>query len=375
MNQNTINILKKQVEIPEIVTNSAQEAYKKIYQEIEMPEHLSQETDTASFWRTHRFAACAMVGILAIGSITAGAAAYHQWSKGLTERMQVQEEEKQMLEETGLADFPIKPVTVDGVTVTAKQTIVDNYNAYISFKVEGYELAETEEPGFGSVKVSVGGKDTSILGGGFYDGLVTGPYGLVVLEDGSPVPKDENGKLIVSYEMEDGSLEYHLSLFSEEKGSFLKQPIHVKLSDLGVFEKTDFTAKRQGDWEFDWTLQGTDDVYSTKCQGTLGDTGATLIAAEISPISIKTVIQTKPATSKEPPALIGVKLKDGTFYPYVTSGGQRSYDAKQGQYEFIDGTERILDVEQVESLLFLKSAPKIGEEELTEENCYEVKIR
>lgn len=375
MNQNTINILKKQVEIPEIVTNSAQEAYKKIYQEIEMPEHFSQRTDTASFWRVHHFAACLMVGILAIGGITAGAAVYHQWSKGLTEIMQVQEEEKPDLEETGVADFLEQAVTIDGVTVTAKQTIVDNYNAYISFKVEGYELAETEEPGFGSVKVSVGGRDTSILGGGFYDGLVTGPYGLVVLEDGSPVPKDENGKLIVSYEMEDGSLEYHLSLFSEEKGSFLNQPIHVKLSDLGVFEKTDFTAKRQGDWEFDWTLQGTDDVYSTKCQGTLGDTGATLIAAEISPISIKTVIQSNPATSKEPPALIGVKLKDGTFYPYVTSGGQRSYDAKQGQYEFIGGTERILDVEQVESLLFLKSAPKIGEEELAEENCYEVKIR
>ena len=225
------------------------------------------------------------------------------------------------------------------------------------------------------MKVTIDDKETSILGGGFYDGLVTGPYGLVVLEDGSPVPKDENGKLIISYEMDDGSLEYHLSLFSEEKGSFLNQPIHVKLSDLGVFEKTDFTAKKQGDWEFDWILQGTDSIYSTECHMALGDTGATLVAAEVSPISIKTVIETNSDTQGKPPALIGVKLKDGTFYPYVTSGGQSSFDAKQGRYEIIDGTERILDVEQVESLMFVKTAPKIGEEELTEENCYEVKIR
>lgn len=374
MNQDTINTLKKNVEIPEIVRNSAQEAFEKIHQEVGA-EYFVKEDNANSFWRTHRFAACAMVGILAIGSITAGAAAYHQWSKGLTESMQVEEEDKPVLERTGLADFPQKPVTVDDVTVTAMQTIVDDYNAYISFKVEGYKLAKGEEPGFGSVKVTVDGKDTSILGGYFYDGLVTGPYGLVVLEDGSLVPKDENGKLIISYGMEDGSLEYHLSLFSEEKGSFLNQPIHVKLSDLGVFEKTDFTAKQQGDWEFDWTLRGTNDIYSTECYMALGDTGATLVAAEVSPISIKTVIETNSATQGKPPALIGVKLKDGTFYPYVTSGGQSSFDAKQGRYEIIDGTERILDVEQVESLMFVKTAPKIGEEKLTEENCYEVKIR
>lgn len=374
MNQNTINILKERVEIPEVVRNRAQEAYEKIHQEAAAGD-LTKEGNKDSFWRTHRFAACVMVGIFAIGSITAGAAVYHQWSKGLTEMMQVQEEEKPVLEQTGLVDFPIKPVTVDGVTVTAAQTIVDDYNAYISFKVEGYELAETEEPGFGSVKVTIDGRNTSILGGDFYDGLVTGPYGLVVLEDGSSVPKDENGKLIISCEMEDGSLEYHLSLFSEEKGSFLNQPIHVKLSDLGVFEKTDFTAKQQGDWEFDWTLRGTDAIYSTECHMALGDTGATLVVAEVSPISIKTVIETNSATQGKPPALIGVKLKDGTFYPYVTSGGQSSFDAKQGRYEIIDSTERILNVEQVESLMFVKTAPRIGEEELTEENCYEVKIR
>ena len=358
MNQNTINILKEYVEIPEVVRNRAQEAYETIHQEAAAG-GLTQGGKKDSFWRTHRFAACVMVGVFAIGSIAAGAAVYHQWSKGLTEIMQVQEEEKPVIEQTGIVDFPIKPVTVDGVTVTAAQTIVDDYNAYISFKVEGYEFGETEEPGFGSVEATIDGKETSILGGGFYDGLVTGPYGLVVLEDGSPVPKDENGKLIISYEMEDGSLEYHLSLFSDEKGSFLNQPIHVKLSDLGVFEKTDFTERQQGDWEFDWILRGTDAIYSAECHTPLGDTGATLVAAEVSPISIKTVIETNSATKGETPALTGVKLKDGTFYPYITSGGQRSFDAKQGRYEIIDGIERILDVEQVESLMFIKTAPKI----------------
>lgn len=375
MKRSTINTLREEVVIPEIVTNSAKGAYEKIYGEMAMTEGLSCGTDTVPFWQAHRFAVCVIVGILAMGGITAGAAVYHQWSKGLTEIMQVEEEEKMDLERKGVTYFPIKPVTVNGVTVTAMQTIVDNYNAYISFKVEGYKPEEGQEPGFGSVDVTVNGKNTSILGGGFYDGLVTGAYGLVVLEDGSPVPKDENGRLIVSYEMEDGSLEYHLSLFSEEKGSFLNQPIHVTLSDLGVNEKTDFTAKQQGDWEFDWILQGTDTIYSTECHTPIGDTGAVLAAVEISPISIKTKIKMDSSALGEPPALLAVKLKDGTFYPYVTSGGQRSYNAKQGQYEIIDGTERILDVSQVESLLFLKSAPKIGEERLTEENCYEVKIR
>ena len=146
----------------------------------------------------------------------------------------------------------------------------------------------------------------------------------------------------------------------------------------------------EGTWEFDWNLRGKESVETFVLQAELGDSGATVTKAELSPISMHVeyhfplkeiteegldengeVIYTK--MNAEPPSHVGVKLKDGTLYPYLTDGGSMGYqEGDLETYIATFATDRIVDVEQVEGLLFWKSS---SEGTPTEDNFYVVPIR
>ncbi|MDE6434408.1 MAG: DUF4179 domain-containing protein [Lachnospiraceae bacterium] len=403
MDQNTINQLKVEVEIPEIVLKSADAAFAKIYQEVESGTVIADVSFSKESGQHHkvakRFAACIAVGMLAFSAITAGAAAYFHWSKGLERQFQVSEEQKPQMEESGLVDFPDLSVVDEGVTVTLEQSIVDDYFAYLSFKVEGYDVPDGEQPEFKGTIIRVGeeGEEDKVdmAGGYFYNGLVIGLDGKYKMPDGSAIPEDEDGNYVLCYDLGDGSLEYHIMLSAtNDKGYFLDNPIHIELSDLGTYsdKSGDVEADVRGKWVFDWTLTGSDEIRKAKCNEVLGDTGAAVVNAEISPVSIcvefdfayqETLepaidetkgIEYEAVTYAEPPELFGVRLKDGTIYPYLMGGGTTGYmDEEHTRFQMILNTNRILDVDQVESLLFLKSYPETGDS-ITEDNLYEIKL-
>lgn len=416
--KNTLDILQEEVVIPEIVQEKANAAFDAIYREASASRRTSENEDggkasekkvvSVKTGRKHRrkMIATVIAAALAVCTVTAGAAVYMHWSSGLEEGLQVTEEQKQTAESTGLAAFPEKAVTNNGVTVTAQQSVADNYYAYLSFKIEGYTVDQGKQPGFNYINVQVSGEDAT-WGGSFYDGLITGADGKAVLADGSPVPLDENGSFLIDYVQEDGSMEYQINLSANgEKGAFLNKPIHVEMTDLGFYtEKAgDIQTEVEGTWAFDWTLEGDDSIYSAECSEKLGDTGATVIGAEISPISItaiydfprETVTETgyneyyeevdgemrqvsepfEYTSYKEPPVLAGVKLKDGTLLPYLYMGpGASGYaDEQSNKYISRFAVDRILNVDEVQSLLFRKSWPEEGSVP-TEENFYVVDIR
>ena len=53
--------------------------------------------------------------------------------------------------------FADASVTDAGITVSAQQSITDNYYTYLSFKVEGYHLEDGKQPDFENVFVTVDG--------------------------------------------------------------------------------------------------------------------------------------------------------------------------------------------------------------------------
>lgn len=75
------------------------------------------------------------------------------------------------------------------------------------------------------------------------------------------------------------------------------------------------------------------------------------------PISIRAVIDISNAkhikNDELYAVLSGVKLKDGTILTHITDAGTGSL-LKNGTYQILFSTDRILDVDQVESLLFQK---------------------
>ncbi len=413
-----IDILKEDIVIPEIVLDKAETAFSRIRSEAEDATPAGKGRAAGSGGRTvgrirwsgyRKTVAAGLAAALALGSVTAGMAAYLGWSRSLEQGLQVTQEQKNAAESSGLADFPELSVTDAGVTVTALQSITDNYFSYLSFKVEGYEVPEGIQPEFEYVDVTVDGESVSCTGG-FFDGLVIGEDGRAKRADGQEIPVDEDGSLVLDYSLEDGSLEYRITLYPRgEQGDFLDRSIHVGFSGLGVSSDENaegqVQVEVQGNWSFDWTLKGDADTYTGQCNEPIGDTEAVLAEVELSPISLRTVLEfprqemteigyresqvledgelkqvSEPfeyTTYAEPPYLMGVKLKDGTLLSRLCMGaGREGYmDEESDRYEQLFSTNQIIDVEQVQSLLFLKEMPEGEGSILTEDNLYVVDFR
>ena len=358
------DILREEVVIPKVVRQKADAAFEMI-----LAESGAGKAIRLRQRRRKRYAAAAAVAALLLSTVTAGAA-YLKWSRGLERDLAVTEEQKGKAQSTGLAGFPDLSVEDKGIVVTAQQSIVDNNYGYLAFKVEGFEKGKGKEPGFESLSIRVDGREDISYTYGMYDG-------------------DEEKV------NEDGSFEYLIMLYGDkEKGSFKDKKIDVEFSGLGVVTEKAGSARDviEGKWAFSWQLTGSDEIYTAKVSEKLGDTGALVTGAEVSPISIKAVYDFPAKMVKEeavdessgtvyetdmlaePPLLAGVKLKDGTLVT-DTQGGRMGYtDGGKKVYEECFAMGRILDVDEVESLLFIKKIPE-EEKNLGENDMFVVKIR
>jgi len=336
--------------------------------------------------------AAVIAAALAVGG-TAYAAV--RWNRGLEEGMQISQEQQDQLATENFAQTVGQSVTDAGVTVSMDQCIVDNYFAYLSFNVTGYQLPEGAEPFIEETNVSVDGNDGYTGGGKFYDGIVSSPDGSLVYADGSQLETDENGTAVTHYVQADGSLQYVWTVSAGmDKGALIGKPIHVELKNLGTVDRTgNFTPDVEGTWAFDFTLPGSSSAKDVELDASLGDTGATVSKAEISPVSLYVEMnfprqvemteylddgngQTEVYTQwQDAPALTGVRLKDGTLIPYIVDGGGAGYMEETGDtYIQRRGLNRVIDVQQVDALLFYKTPVEDGKQP-TEDNFYVVPIQ
>ena len=317
-----------------------------------------------------------------------------KWSAGMAEGMQATETQQKQLEDNGMAVFTSQSCTDAGVTVTAQQSITDNYNSHISFKVEGFQVEDGQQPDFGSISVLVDGKDDLNLDAGFYDGIIAGEDGMPVRASDGSSALDENGDMIYYYVQEDGSMEFDINMNNySEKGFFIGKDIQVELKDLGTVDKAEFTKTLEGTWSFEWTLGGADTAKTYTLNQPLGDSGATIQTVEISPISVyaeynfpiqKETITgenedgttSESTTFKEAPPLMGIKLKDGTVIKNMyMGGGMIGYQNNSSDdYVYAYATDRIIDPDQIAYFLFINDDAPIGEQGMTEDNFYEVAV-
>ncbi|MBD5451686.1 MAG: DUF4179 domain-containing protein [Lachnospiraceae bacterium] len=379
--RDTMSVLQSDIVIPEIVQKKANMAFQKIHESSAIDGKVQTNIRVVQKRKPRKkkrgiivFVAAA---VLALGSITV-LAAYQNWSKSLSEEFRISEEQKEDLQEEGAVAFAMQSQTQNGVTVTAQQSITDNYFAHLSFHVEGYDLPKDAqenyaEPCFEYINITVDGGYDYNMSGSFYDGLVIGPDGKAVYADGSPIDYDAPGSL-ARYVQDDGSLEYLITLSNAEKGYFLNKEITVEFENLGTVHKAEYLKEHEvtGKWRFQWNLQGTDSMKEYMLNEPLGDTGATVIKAEISPISMHVEYnfpyQTytemgfdqdgNPIESElfvEAPPLAGVKLKDGTLYQYLCNGGSEGYRSDdKNTYFGTYANDRIIDTDEIAYLVFRK---------------------
>lgn len=392
--RNIFNVLRQDIEIPEIVQNKADIALEQIINEQKANMPLPVPKKKRKRYNRAKIAVAILVATMILGTVTVCAEIYKKWSKGLEKELHIEETDKIVAETTELVQFQNITVEDAGVTITAEQSLVDNYTAFLSFKVEGFDIEKYDEPGFGQVTVNIDGQTVNAYHT-FYDNLIVGDDGFVVMADGSEIPRDENGKLLYSYLLEDGSLEYRILIteFKGTKGSLFNKTIHVQFEDLGIYTEKAGPVEIQfnGKWEFEWELQGCESIYEKETEAALGDTGAMVKYIEISPISLNVIYDFKREITwettmvgdeelkvgyyNEPPLLLGVKLKDGTLLPYVNMGGGLAGFISDNEYRRCFMTDRILNVDEIEALLFKNDETYDHMVDETEEMFYIVNIR
>ena len=389
----TIYNLQQDIEIPDIVKEKTNKAFEQIRKDVERKGEKVMIYQKPVKRSKKKYAVIALAATLAVGTATAYAA-YTGWSKGLKEELRISEEQQKNLEENGMAAFSDASVTDAGVTVTAQQSITDNYYTYLSFKVDGYSVEKGVQPEFENISVTVDGKDDISWGGSFYDGTVSDENGMAVKADGSELETEADGSIIENYVMDDGSLEYHMVLSkSDEKGFFIGKKLHVEFQNLGTVAKADYTPDIEGTWALDMTLGGSDESRYTEVTQDLGNSGATVTSVELSPVSIRVtyefprVEQTEEYEDEngetqtvtyyaEAPFASGLKLKDGSTIMNLYGGpGTAGYvDEESNTYISGYAFDRVIDPSEVEAVLFRKETTN-GDTETEEPEYYEVAVK
>ena len=108
----------------------------------------------------------ALAATMLLATLT-GAAVFTRWSTTAQIRYNPSEDVKEQAEKSGLSVMleetkgeenpnEVLSVTDQGITITAVQTIVDNYQAEITFRIEGFDLPEDEDP-YVCPMVTIGG--------------------------------------------------------------------------------------------------------------------------------------------------------------------------------------------------------------------------
>lgn len=362
------NIFQDDIKVPEIVLQKADEAFAGIQTEgrSTMKKNNQTENRKHTFWRNPA-AVAACTCIIVAGSVTAGAAVHHVWSRGMQGAVQATDTQQKELTDKGAAvvlkeqkDYSKLAVTDNGITITPETIIVDENFAHIAFSVKGYDLAEGDEPGFDDWNIGVkDGKEGSSVQayGGFYDGIVSDENGNPVYEDGSSLKEDEQGQIISHYVDEDGNLEYVASIgVADWKDSLLGKTIVCKLKDLGTLYKTRFTLAKEGNWDFEIKLPDVSTASNIKVAKGIENTPFTVDDVELSPISIKINYSVNgEVTFKEDtnqvPQFLGVILKDGKKISFLGDAGGTGYNEAMTEAYTLSSFVQVIEPDQVQAII------------------------
>lgn len=320
-----------------------------------------------------------IAAMIATMLILMGAAVYTHWSNSMQHQYQPSENAKQQAEKTGLSvmyeesepeDGSVLSATDQGITVTVVQTIVDQMQAKIILRVEGFVPPEKslvrpiawwkEDPptldgnpeilGSANVDFDTGANLTLSKGEVYWDG--------------TPVEHYEDGWPIYHYIRDDGSMELVVWYrFQDTNGGHIGKEYQLHLTGFGIARQKgpaddNFEKLVDGQWDLRFPLTGSKESIK-KIPNALLAGGVTLTDVEIGELSLKTryKIDTYNREYEElgdlEPQIGGVKLKDGTFVEFWACN--LGFQDQEHLIYYIDAyaVDGVVDLSQVESVAFI----------------------
>lgn len=311
-----------------------------------------------------------------------GAAVYTHWSGSLQHRYNPTENAKQQAEKSGLSvmyeeskpeDGSILSATDQGVTVSLVQTLVDQSQAKIVLRVEGFTPPEDfkiQPWAWMDTPAALGGDEHfwTSFHQEFDDGIIQNDAGEYIYTDGTPAEKIIEGEyqekfLKGRYIKEDGSLELMLQfVLDDTSGACLGKEMELHFTGFGTNTyvgkaDSDFEKTVDGHWDLRFPLTGSGEGIKATPNVRLSD-NVTLTQVEIGEISIKTQYKTDTYFSEWEqlgilqPDIAGVKLKDGTLIQFYTSSEGYEDQDKLIYFKEAHAVDGVVDLDQVESLVY-----------------------
>ena len=321
----------------------------------------------------------AMAAVMLMATLT-GAAVFTRWSKTAQNRYNPSEDIKEQAEKSGLSVMleetkgeenpdEVLSATDQGITITAVQTIVDNYQAEITFRIEGFDVPEDEYPSvWPTVTIDGDSHFFTSQSGAIFDGTTRNEAGeRVYASTGEPVRcrDDEFQSVILQPVAADGSIEYtHYISFNETDGRYLGKEIVFTFNSIDIQNPQQKAGpcipQVEGNWELKWTLTGTSDNITVTPNAKIGDSEVVLLDAEIGQKTIRARYKVDEYWEgwnqlvELPQAVCGVRMKDGS--EHFCGGGTSGFEDLENMIYFTewDIYDAILDISQVESLMFHK---------------------
>ncbi|MBQ6719364.1 MAG: DUF4179 domain-containing protein [Oscillospiraceae bacterium] len=320
----------------------------------------------------------ALAAAMVLATLT-GAAVFTRWSTTAQIRYNPSQDIKEQAEKSGLSVMleetkgeenpnEVLSVTDQGITITAVQSIVDKYQAEITFRIEGFEVPEDEYPAVWPT-VSIDGNQR--FGGGqtgaIFDGTTRNEKGeWVYASTGEPVKSrnDEFQSVILDPVADDGSIEYtHYIYFAETDGQYFGKEIVFTFNsiDFQSHQKAGMPVPQvEGNWELKWILTGTSDSITVTPNEKIGDSEVVLLDAEIGQKTIRARYKVDDYWEgwneliTLPQAVYGVRMKDGS--EHFCGAGSSGFEDHENMIYFTESDiyDAILDISQVESLMFHK---------------------
>lgn len=179
-----------------------------------------------------------------------------------------------------------------------------------------------------------------------------------------PAKKDENGDYMAAYPP-DGSLEYVITFSFHGSGTdYFGKEFEIRFTGFGqnvdaAKAVSETTKTAEGNWTLRWTLTGTDQNLVAQPDQELSD-GNIVKEVEITPLTIRAVIQTNgyydgwETLEQSPSSIEGVRTKDGKILLCALPGSEGYLDREQLLYEKTARSRQILDVENIDAIVFHK---------------------
>lgn len=172
MNDRTkIEILRDEITIPRIVQQKADAAYAMLREDNVARDTVLPENETGKGLHNIIQKKKVLIWVAVAVMLTAGlsVAAGVRWNQALSGKWQVEESERESLQKEGAVSFVMQSQTQNGVTITAQQSVTDNYSVYVGFQIDGYVSEENLSPEFEEIVVTVDGMDGANYSAGFYE--------------------------------------------------------------------------------------------------------------------------------------------------------------------------------------------------------------